>query len=108
MRRSDLLKLAATWPDTEEKGLNLVVGRTPESPGMSLIRTASCPPVGDHYYTVRSRFHPEQSASLRDPAILFMVSQGPHRTLQEAPSTRLSVVGFSYPGADICPLCGRD
>ena len=49
---------------------------------MSWIRTASCPPVDDHYTS--SRYHPEQSASLRDPAFLFMVPHGPHRTLKEA------------------------
>ena len=49
---------------------------------MSWIRTASCPPVDDHYTS--SRYHPEQSAYLRDPAFLFMVPHGPHRTLKEA------------------------
>ena len=57
---------------------------------MSWIRTASCPPVDDYNNTTvgsRYAYHPEQSASLRDPAFLFMVPHGPHRTLKEALST---------------------
>ena len=74
---------AATWPDTEEKRLNLV-GRTRGSLRMSWIRTASCP-IGDH-----SKLQISPGAICffaRDPAILVMVPHGPHRTLQEALST---------------------
>ena len=84
-----------------------MVVRTRESLGMSWIRTGCSCPLGDH--SSKLQISPDQSATLRDPAILFLVPHGSHITLQEALDNVFaggSSVDFSYPGAGICPLCG--
>lgn len=64
----------ATWPNSLDQQLQLVL-HTRESFGMSWRRRVACP-VDDHSLRTIS---PEQSAALRDPAIL-MVPHGVSRS----------------------------